>query len=179
MRSQLKIKFIPIGVVLVLVLMMNSCGINSNLMFKTTKDYVFDSLPDTANFEYKLSVNDEITFRLYSNQGFKILDIVSGESSTTANNNQSLSQGTAITYKVEQDSTVKLPIVGKVQLVGMTLDSCENYLEKVYSDYYIEPFIQIRVINNRVIVFPGNGGQAKVVTLKMTLMTVFQIFQGK
>ncbi|MCB0478759.1 MAG: polysaccharide biosynthesis/export family protein [Crocinitomicaceae bacterium] len=174
MRSQLKIKFIPIGVVLVLVLMMNSCGINSNLMFKTTKDYVFDSLPDTANFEYKLSVNDEITFRLYSNQGFKILDIVSGESSTTANNNQSLSQGTAITYKVEQDSTVKLPIVGKVQLVGMTLDSCENYLEKVYSDYYIEPFIQIRVINNRVIVFPGNGGQAKVVTLKNNNTTLLE-----
>ncbi|MEZ4937082.1 MAG: polysaccharide biosynthesis/export family protein [Crocinitomicaceae bacterium] len=174
MRSELRKIGLPILAISLLVLALNSCGINSNLMFKTTKDYPFDSLPDSSQIEYKLSINDEITFRLFSNQGFKILDIVSGEASTTANNNQSLSQGTAITYKVEQDSTVKLPIVGKVKLVGMTLDSCENYLEKIYADYYIDPFIQIRVINNRVLVFPGNGGQAKVVTLKNNNTTLLE-----
>lgn len=162
------------GLFLGVILFMNSCGINSDLMFKTTKDYEFDSIPDVNNVEYRLSVNDEITFRLFSNQGFKILDIVSGESNTTAANNQSLSQGNAITYKVEQDSTVKLPIIGKVKIGGMSLDSCENHLEKIYADYYIEPFVQIRVTNNRVVVFPGSGGGAKVVPLKNNNTTLLE-----
>lgn len=173
--KQIRTKHIlPVLGTFLLTLIMNSCGINSDLMFKTEKNYQYDTIPDNENPEYTLSVNDEIQFRLFSNQGFKILDIVSGESNTTGNNNQALTQGNAITYKVEQDSTVKLPIVGKVKLVGVTLDSCENYLEKIYSEYYIEPFVQIRVINNRVIVFPGSGGDAQVVQLKNNNTTLLE-----
>jgi polysaccharide export outer membrane protein len=163
----------PIFFVFAIALMINSCGINSDLMFKTTKDYPFDTIPETDNPEYRLSVNDEVNFRLFSNQGFKILDIISGESQNN-NNNQSLTQTNQISYKIEQDSTVKLPIIGKTKLVGLTLDSCENYLEKIYSEYYIEPFVQIRVINNRVIVFPGSGGDAKVVQLDNNNTTLLE-----
>ncbi len=165
---------LPFAVAAIFALILNSCGINSDLMFKTTKKYPYDTIPDVENPEYRLSVNDEINFRLFSNQGFKILDIVSGESNQNQNNNQALNQGNVITYKVEQDSSVKLPIIGKVKLVGLTLDSCENYLEKVYSDYYIEPFVQIRVTNNRVVVFPGSGGDAKVVQLKNNNTTLLE-----
>lgn len=174
MKSE-KLKYLGVaGAFIGLVLFLNSCGINSDLMFKTTKDYPYDSIPNIDSVEYKLSVNDEITFRLFSNQGFKILDIVSGESNTTSNNNQALNQGNVITYKVEQDSTVKLPIIGRIKIVGLTLDSCENYLEKIYADYYIEPFVQVRVINNRVVVFPGSGGGAKVVNLKNNNTTLLE-----
>jgi len=167
-------KIAPILSIALFSLLMNSCGINSDLMFKTTKDYPFDTIPQTDNPEYRLSVNDEINFRLFSNQGFKILDIVSGEGQSGSNNNQALTQSNAITYKIEQDSTVKLPILGKVSIVGMTLDSCENYLEEVYAEYYIEPFVQVRVINNRVIVFPGDGGDATVVKLTNNNTTLLE-----
>lgn len=166
MKGKLIRSSIPVTIVLVLSILIHSCGINSDLMFKTPKDYPYDTIPDLKNLEYKLSINDEIIFRLFSNQGFKILDIISGESATSSsNNNQSLSQSNTITYKIEQDSSVKLPIIGKIKLVGMALDSCESYLEQIYSEFYIEPFVQIRVKNNRVIVFPGDGGDAKVVNL--------------
>lgn len=155
-------------------MLMNSCGINSDLMFKTTKEYVYDSIPNDSIPEYKLSINDEIIFRLFSNQGFKILDIISGENQSGNNSNRSLNQTNQITYKIEQDSTVKLPIIGKVNVVGMSLDSCEKYLEKVYSEYYIEPFIQIRVVNNRVVVFPGSGGDARVVKLENNNTTLLE-----
>lgn len=174
MRSTKHRIILPIAVTMLFAMLMNSCGINSDLMFKTTKNYPFDTIPQEDNPEYRLSINDEINFRLFSNQGFKILDIVSGESNTTGNNNQALSQGNVITYKVEQDSTVKLPIIGKVEIVGLTLDSCENYLEKIYADYYIEPFVQIRVTNNRVVVFPGSGGDAKVVPLNNNNTTLLE-----
>ena len=174
--SKKLLKYITPVLVVLFLSLLNSCGINSDLMFKTTKDFEYDSLPSLGiTEEYHLSVNDEITFRLYSNQGFKILDIISGQAqSNSSNNNLTLNTTNQITYKVEQDSTVKLPIIGKLKLVGLTLDSCENYLEQVYSDYYIDPFVQIRVINNRVIVFPGSGGDAEVVKLQNNNTTLLE-----
>ena len=58
-----------------LILIATSCSVNSDLMFKTPKKYEFDQPTDVTYDTYKLSPNDIITFYLYTNDGFMIIDL--------------------------------------------------------------------------------------------------------
>lgn len=147
-----------------------ACNYNSSIMLRTKKDYKYSELPKDDNTQYKISPNDIIEFRIYSNDGFKMIDIISG-----AGDGRSVStiqQG--IEYLVEQDGLVKLPTIGRVKLSGMTLREAEMELEKLYSEYYIKPFVLLSVSNKRVIVFPGSPGDAKVIRLENNNTTLIE-----
>ncbi|MGB1104813.1 MAG: polysaccharide biosynthesis/export family protein, partial [Crocinitomicaceae bacterium] len=134
-------------------------------MLKTEKDYEFadiDSMNVTKN-EYKIDVNDILQFRFFTQKGQRILDIAT--TSVPGQQNQLFNPNNSLNYVVQRDSLVNFPAVGEVNVVGMTIREAEKYLEELYSDLYVSPFVQISVTNRRVIVFPGNGGDAQVLYL--------------
>lgn len=151
----------------VLVMTFSSCKVfRSNLMLKTPKDYDYDKLSDSlSSQDYKLAPNDIITVRIFSNDGFKIIDL--------ANSNQFYQF--EINYVIEKDGRVKLPLVGRVPMAGLTIREGETYLEQIYDTFYVKPFVSMKVINRRVIVFPGNGGKAQVVSLTNNNTTVIEV----
>ena len=65
------------------------------------------------------------------------------------------------TYRVELDGTVELPEVGAVMLAGLTLDEAERVIEEAYEAEYVDPYALLQVVNNRVLVFPGEAGQGR------------------
>ena len=65
---------------LVLTGLISSCTINKNVMFRTDQDYVFDTPSDTTDLEYVISPNDVMTFRLFTNDGAKLLEFTTGSS---------------------------------------------------------------------------------------------------
>jgi polysaccharide export outer membrane protein len=79
------------------------------------------------------------------------------------------------TYLVDYDGKVKLPLVNWVPLGGMTLRQAELYLQEKYSEFYNRPFVMLQVMNRRVVVFPGGGGDAKVVNLDNNNTTVAEV----
>lgn len=161
-------------------IVLTSCGINSNLMLKTEKGYEFDpidSLNETKN-EYAIDVNDILQFRFFTNDGQRILDV---SSAPEPGQNQILNPNNSLNYVVQKDSMVNFPALGQVNLVGMTIREAETFISERYSDLYINPFVQISVTNKRVIVFPGNGGDAKVIYLannNTTLMEALALAGG-
>lgn len=138
-----------------------SCSINSNIMFKEAKGDVLtsDSVPLLPKEDYRISVDDKITFSLATNNGKRIVEGMSGVSDDTRTQLQIQE------YIVRKSGVAELPIIGEVKIEGLTLAQCEDTLEKRFSVEYQEPFVQVRVTNQRVIVFPGNGSDAKVVPL--------------
>ena len=113
--------------------LLSSCTINSNFMLKTKNNYVFDEIDYAVNPEYKISTNDVIDFRLYTNDGFQVIDMFSsGKSSTQMNMNNVRN---VIQYNIRQDSLVELPIIGDVNLVGKTIRAAEVFLEDLFSKY--------------------------------------------
>ncbi|HET6225995.1 MAG TPA: polysaccharide biosynthesis/export family protein [Bacteroidia bacterium] len=131
-------------------------------MLKTKKDFKYSQNPDSTNAaEYKISPNDIIEFSLYSNDGFKLVDLTSLNSNTQ--NILRVQEGTQ--YLVEAAGEVKLPVLGKIKITGYTLRDAQSLLEEKYAAYYIRPYVMIRVINKRVIIFPGSAGDAKVIPL--------------
>jgi len=133
--------------------------LNPSRMMKTEKDFKFSTPPSESSKEYKVSPNDIVEFRIFTNDGFKLIDLTS----VGTQNNAYISN--TLNYQVEFDGNIKLPILGRIPMKGMTIREAELMLEDKYAAYYNKPFVLLRVINKRVIVFPGSGGDAKIVNL--------------
>ncbi len=137
-------------------------------MFKTPKGYKYDTPSDSALLEYKIAPNDVISFRLFTNNGFELIDI------TKQNNTQIQNLNVGLSYLVEYDGKVNLPIIGRVELAGKTLREAEFFLEEKYEETYIDPFVLLDVSNRRVTIFPGNGGNGRVITLANNNVTLIE-----
>lgn len=142
-------------------LVLQSCGVNSNIMFKSPKgEYAHsDSIPMFPLEDYKISVDDKITFSLATNNGTKIIESMSGIESNGAGASGSNE------YVVRKTGKVELPILGEVVANGLTVAEFEDTLQRLFMKEYQEPFVQVKITNQRVIVFPGNGSDAKVIPL--------------
>jgi len=144
----------------------SSCAVNSDLMFKTPRDYEFDQPGVVSDNNYKLSPNDIITFYLYTNDGFMIIDLQSmGGYGSSKGVNTRINTNLEVRYLIEDDGYVKIPSLREVKLGGLTIDEAESFLEQEYSKDYINPFVILRVLNRRVIVSTGAGGKSMVVEL--------------
>ena len=150
------------------ILLAQSCGVNSNLMFKEAKsDVNYDSIPLNPTEEYRISADDKISFTLTTNNGTAILESMSGVSDKNGVQSN-------IEYVVRSNGTVELPLIGKLNIEGLTVEECEDTLTTLYSTEYKEPFVQVKVTNQRVIVFPGNGSDAKVIPLLNSNTTLME-----
>lgn len=154
------------------VLLFSSCGmLNQNNMFQTTNNYQYASTPDSNTVtEYKISANDILSFTIYSNDGFKLIDF-----SSYGGTGKRSASTTEHEYIVESDGNVKLPILGRKKLTGLTIREAEQFLEESYSAYYVKPFIVATVLNRKVILFPGNTGNAQVIALTDNNTTLIDV----
>lgn len=168
---------------ILLVVVFSSCRINSNLMLKTDKYYEFSELNDSiinSVQEYRIAPNDIIEFSLFANDGWRVLELVSGEGqgSSGGNNQRNMAGRNVITYTVQQDGTIKLPAIqdsSDIPVAGLTIYEAEDSIANVYKQYFKNPYVQVRVLNKRVIVFPGGGGDAKVITLENNNTTLMEV----
>jgi polysaccharide export outer membrane protein len=136
-------------------------------MLKTEKDFQFSKFSDSLILEnYKIAPNDELSLRVFANDGFKLIDITTQANVNFARN--------TIDEIVDNEGMIKLPLIGRKKISGLTLRQAQAFLEKEYESQYIKPFIQLRIINKRVIVFPGTVGSARVVNLVNNNTTLFE-----
>lgn len=156
---------------LVILFQLTACNINKNLLFREPQgEYTpSDSIPLRPVSEYTISPNDLFEFQLYTNNGEKIIDGMSGISTD-------IKQAKIMTYTVRKDGTSDLPLLGSVRLEGLTIKKCEDTLSKLYQKIgYLDPFVQVKITNRRVIVFTGNGGDAQVVNLQNDNTTLIEV----
>lgn len=158
--------------VFLLVLLLTGCRIfNSSIMLKTPKDFNFAEMNDsTSRLEYKISPNDVIQFRLYSNDGFKLVDVTSMALSDPS----AVSRTMGFDYLVDQSGRVKLPVLGFTKITGITIRDAEKMLEELYGVYYNKPFVILKVVNKRVMVFPGMGGAGRVIPIDNNNITLIE-----
>ena len=150
---------------IVATLVMSSCrNINSNILFKIPKgdEFKYDSIPLVPEENFKLAPGDRFSFIFGTNNGEKIILSQSGignNSNGTGQNNGLIYQNSQrqITYLVRQDGTSNLPVLGIISVANKTIVDLEEEIRLLLSENYINPFVQIRVTNQRVIIFPGKG----------------------
>jgi polysaccharide export outer membrane protein len=163
--------------VLMLMLVMlaaSSCTVNRDIMFKTPVDFVFDAIPSVDSIEYQISPDDRVRFSLFTNNGYKLIDVIGQQSGGSGGANAQTNRQFGLNYLVERDGMVKLPTLGRINLKGLSIIEAEKKLEELYSEYYKDPFVQLSVTNNRVIVSTGSGGTAQIIPIENN-MTVVEV----
>lgn len=156
--------------------LLDSCGINSYVMLKSGKDDVItDSIPIITNEAYRLAPNDKFSLLIYVEDGARIIDISAGVYTDGSGGSNMTRTNNSLSYLVRNDGTAELPILGLVEVGGLTIIETQEKLKSLYGEKYINPFIQIEVVNKRVIVFPGSGGTARVIPLSNENTTLMEV----
>ena len=165
--------------ILAAVSLLSSCTINRDIMFRTGDDFDFAPLDEMESPGYRIAPNDLLQFRLFSNKGQRLNQMTAGGIGTSAGgNNQQMAgmnQQNGMTYLVKPDGLVELPELGDIRLEGLTIEEAEQLLEESYASFYKDPFVILRVQNNRVYIFPGETGKASVVTLQNMNTTLLEV----
>lgn len=150
------------------IVLLSSCRfMRSNLMMKTPRNFTYDELIDSlSGADYKIAGNDALIYRIQTNKGFKLIDLATTSQTGIYKND--------LDVIVESDGFVKMPMLGRVKIAGLTIAEAEDMLEAKYSELYVDPFVNLKISNKRVIVFPGNGGMARVIPLTNNNVTVME-----
>jgi polysaccharide export outer membrane protein len=148
------------------LIFLSSCKVfKPNLMLKTPRNYSYDQLVDSlARIDYKIAPNDAIFYKIFTNDGFKLIDLATNVTTFRSD----------VDVIVETDGMIKMPLIGRIPVSGLTIIEAEKLMEERYAEFYVKPYVTLRVNNKRVIVFPGNSGIAKVVTLANNNTTVIE-----
>src|SRR5688572_9941155 len=130
---------------LILLTPLFSCRLNPSIMFKTDKDHPYKVDQTIGNVEYRIAPNDILGFSVFTNDGFKLIDLTTGIGAGVATGGNlsagAGNQGNGIQFKVDIEGYVKLPIIGKFKITDYTIREAEKLLEEKYTIYYNKPFV--------------------------------------
>jgi polysaccharide export outer membrane protein len=163
-------------IVILIVALFNKCAnVNSNIMFKIPKgeSFQFDSIPLKPTDDYLIGPGDRFTFFFSTNNGDRLVSSMSG---INGNDGQQMNRNNQIMqdYLVRGDGTAELPVIGIIKVQGLTTIQLEDTITDLLAKNYIDPFVQIRLSNQRIIIFPGRG-EAKVVYLLNVNTTLLEV----
>lgn len=142
---------------------------------------------------YVIHPNDILTVQVNTNKGEKILDpngelkfgggASGGAAAQTVGATRGAAQGGGstggISFEVQADGTVVLPMINRVRVAGLSLLQADSVLRTRYDEYYRDAFVVTRVTNNRVIVLGAPGGQVISLTNdNMNLLEVLALAGG-
>lgn len=162
-------------VVSLVLFVLASCGVNSSLMFRTKNaEVIKDNIPIAPTEAYRIAPDDKFIFTLYTNDGKRVIDALTGITEDGGAQMQLLGVTNSINYWVKPTGLAEIPILGEVELAGKSVKEAQDHLSNLYSEFYTKPFVQLEVTNQRVIVFPGNAGTAKVVPLRNNNTTLME-----
>ena len=174
---------------IVLTSLLSSCSaLDKSRMLKTPANYKFKEFVDSVDYKesYKIAIDDEISIQMFSNDGYNIVNIggnqmnnntgglVSGNLNGGNNTIGMGNQRNGIGYKVRSDSTIKVPVIGRIKVVGLTLNQIEEKLEIILESQVNSPFVIARIFNRRIYIFQG-GYSASIFQLQNENTTLFEV----
>jgi polysaccharide biosynthesis/export protein len=150
---------------LAFVLFASGCRVFAPSQMLRLGDYPISEFSDSLKRqEYVIAPNDVLQINMTSKDGESLL----------AGGGEGASSG--LSYTVEYDGQIKLPILNRTPIAGKTLREAEKMLEEIYSPYFNEPFVQLKVSNKRVILFfGGQESHSSVVLLNSDNTTLFEV----
>ena len=131
-------------------------------MFKTKRNYPFDDFSKIPpSKEYKIGLNDLLEIQIVPNKGASLIENVGSESPSGGGS----STNKFISSIVEYDGTIKMPMLGRVPINELSIREAELMLEERLKQFYVDPYVTVKITNKRIILFPGESGGARVLTL--------------
>ena len=160
----------------VLLMLTSSCGVyNSNKLLAPSKDpsYTISSYEGQTADE-RIQYGDELRIKIYPNSGEQALLSIA----TLGEEEGPAVQGDG--FVVNSSGEINLPLLGSISVQGLRLEEVEAQLTEKLATIIQLPYVEITVINKRVLLFNGKGA-GQVIPLKnegTTLMETLAIGGG-
>lgn len=153
-------------------LLASSCSYkNKNILFKTKKEIKSNEAVKVVNptstdtnvvYRHRIKPNDRLLIRFLNNY-----DIGQGAAqSATATANSQMAGVSDKGYLVNYDSTVTLPLIGRINLVGLTRLEAAKQLEETYGKFIINPIIDLNIMSLSVIILGEINTPGKILVDK-------------
>jgi polysaccharide export outer membrane protein len=163
-------RFSSLLAVLAMSMLFASCGINSEFMFQTPDDYVFDvPVIDSSSIDYRIQPNDVISFEIFTNEGALMLEV-----STSSAETQTAVRTANIEYVVNSQGFVEFPIIGMQKISGYNIAEAQDFIEDMYTPQFNRPYVQLKVMNRRAIIFTSPAGSGSVLQLGKESISVVE-----
>jgi polysaccharide export outer membrane protein len=146
-----------------------------SILFETSPNEIHEQAV-AAESNYRIQTNDLLLLDVYTNQGETIVDP----------NRESFKEGAAtianspgLQYLVDINGMVRLPLIGRVKVEGLTLQEAEEVLAQAYEKYYEDAYVVLQFTNKRVVVLGAPGGRVIPLTHEnMKLTEVLALAEG-
>lgn len=154
-------RFINLCVLALAILLLASCTSQKNLIYFQNDDLKSDNQPDTMIYkyengytnsspEYKLQPHDMIYVQIYSS-----LDNASSalfqQSSQNLNSSSYGDQGIYLnTYEVDNDGNIDLPTIGKINVLGMSIEETQNAIKQKAEEFSEGITVTCRMVTFRI-----------------------------
>lgn len=161
-----------------IVCTLGACGsYHQNVMFRVEEGEEMQQAAERTEKSYVVQKNDQLQVDIYTNNGERIIDPDLRLAETIPS--QSLTTKPVVTYQVDPNGVVKLPMIGEIQVEGLTIRALEEILQKEYARYYSSPLAVVKYLNKRVIVLGAPGGQViPLVDENVELAEVLALAEG-
>ncbi|GAL67072.1 polysaccharide biosynthesis/export family protein [Jejuia pallidilutea] len=131
------------AVILVITLLQFSCGSSEKIVyFQNAKD--FETIVDTDTFTPKFKVNDIVSIHVST------FDLEAVKPFNLTRGTEASANSVPIDYLVDNDGNIDYPVLGKIKLLGLTVEESKELLKEKLSEYLKDPIINIRILNFRV-----------------------------
>ncbi len=151
------------------IFLLSGCSLKDYKLFQAEKveEEKATVITDTqylkdVKFEYKVQANDRLSITVYVQSGKGSQQMSS--MLTTRSDSSITNSDDEIGILVTQQGTVRLPLLGSVEVVGLTEDEVSEKLISLYKKYIRNPYVITEIKNQRVTVI-GEVKKPGVVTV--------------
>ena len=160
------------------VFLLSGCSIKEYKLFQTETNeeeqltqITTEQYEAEVQYENRIAPNDRLSITVYVQSGQGSQQMTSILTSRTDNN--LTAKGDDIGLLVTQKGTVRLPLIGSIELVGLTEDEATAKLIEQYKLYIKNPYVKTEIKNQRVVVI-GEVKKPGVVSVTNGTMNVVE-----
>ncbi|WP_179415187.1 polysaccharide biosynthesis/export family protein [Mucilaginibacter sp. E4BP6] len=156
--------FIFVFLTFSLLSVLTSCSYKQDqLLFQEKQG--FDSISTTTPtpmLHYHIQPQDILQIRNLQNISYIIGDAPSATASSSGSASGGGSSLQGQDFQVEEDGSVALPVIGRVQVAGLTRQEAANKVEELYKKSLLkDPIIELKIVNLKITILgeiktPGN-----------------------
>ena len=134
------------GVLIALMFLISSCVTQSNLEYMQDRVFSQESRQEPEFSEYRLQANDALYIQINS------LDDQASNIFSMSGTQMTLEPYSAYmnSYTIDAEGNIALPIVGKLQVTGKTLNEVKEMIQNEVDNILSLPMITVRLVNRYV-----------------------------
>jgi polysaccharide export outer membrane protein len=148
-------------VLIVLIAVLSSCkAYKQDIMFRLDDEFTesdLSTVTDEIESNYILKPNDALLLDVFTNEGERLID--PNQELMTNPGQQQQQFRDRFQYIIQVDGSATFPMIGDVELAGMTLYEAEIAVAEEFDDVYKDSFVKLRITNRRVFVLGAPGGR--------------------